>query len=297
MAARSSIGQWRKWYLDSGIDGLKGRLPGRPKQPPRPDTIRWLHWLLRRTPDKLGYVTSRWTSRLLAAELNGRIGRPIAASTIRKLLRRMGYRWRRARPTLFRRDPHKAEKLAAIADALENPKRHKAVFFVDEADVDFNPRIGATWSRRGKQVAVETPGQNQKRYVAGALGAHSGQVTFVESERKNSELFIALLEALRRRYRSAKEIVVICDNVITHKSKKTNKWLSKNPKFVLLFQPVYHPWVNRIERLWKQMHETVTCNHRWPTMDKLMVAVRCFLQAVSPFPGSPHGLARLESAV
>lgn len=25
----------------------------------------------------------------------------------------------------------------------------------------------------------------------------------------------------------------------------------KNVKFRLLFQPVYHPWVNVIERLWK----------------------------------------------
>ena len=32
----------------------------------------------------------------------------------------------------------------------------------------------------------------------------------------------------------------------------------KNPKFIVLFQPVYSPWVNQIERLWHALHETIT---------------------------------------
>ncbi|MGE0383517.1 MAG: IS630 family transposase, partial [Gammaproteobacteria bacterium] len=72
----------------------------------------------------------------------------------------------------------------------------------------------------------------------------------------------------------------------------TRRWLAKHPKVQLLFQPAYHPWVNRIERLWKALHDTVTRNHRHSTMDKLMQAVRRFLRVCQPFPGSPHGLAR-----
>jgi len=59
----------------------------------------------------------------------------------------------------------------------------------------------------------------------------------------------------------------------------------------LLFQPVYHPWVNRIERLWKALHDTVTRNHRYRTMDELMIAVRRFLVVCQPFPGNCHALA------
>ena len=32
----------------------------------------------------------------------------------------------------------------------------------------------------------------------------------------------------------------------------------KNPKFIVLFQPVYSPWVNQIERLWHALHETIS---------------------------------------
>jgi len=62
----------------------------------------------------------------------------------------------------------------------------------------------------------------------------------------------------------------------------------------LLFQPAYHPWVNRIERLWKAMHDTVTRNRRYATMDELLATVRGFVRACQPFPGNQHGLAKAE---
>jgi transposase len=81
------------------------------------------------------------------------------------------------------------------------------------------------------------------------------------------------------------------DNYRPHKSEITQRWLRNNPKFRLLFQPVYHPWVNRIERLWKALHDTVTRNHRYRTMDELMITVRRFLVGCQPFPGNNHALA------
>ena len=149
----------------------------------------------------------------------------------------------------------------------------------------------------GCQWAIPTPGQNTKRYLAGALHAHSGRLVYVEAEHKNSELFVRLLLALRRTYRRARRIVLIVDNYIIHKSRLTAAFLSRNPKFELLFQPVYHPWVNEIERLWKQLHDTVTRNHTWATMRELMEAVRRFLEAAQPFPGAQHGVASLGSRI
>ena len=66
---------------------------------------------------------------------------------------------------------------------------------------------------------------------------------------------------LRKRYRQAKTIRLIADNYVIHKSQITKTFLSHNKKFELIFQPAYHPGVNRIELLWKQLHDTVTRNH------------------------------------
>ena len=70
----------------------------------------------------------------------------VHASTVRRLLPRLGFVWRRARPTLNRRDPKKKRKLNAINRALAHRRPGTEVFYVDEADVDFNPRIGPTWT-------------------------------------------------------------------------------------------------------------------------------------------------------
>ena len=183
--------------------------------------------------------------------------------------------------------------MRAINKALRNSSAQTPVFYVDEADIDFNPRIGNGWMNKGQQTAIPTPGKNQKRYLAGALHAETGNVVWVEWEKKNSQLFVRLLAALRKRYRHAKQIILIADNYVIHKSAFTQCFLRHNRKFKILFQPAYHPWVNKIELLWKQLHDTITRNHRYPTMNRLMDAVRVFMEIVAPFPGSLPHLAKV----
>ena len=158
-------------------------------------------------------------------------------------------------------------------------------------DIHLNPKIGVDWGLRGKQRLVATPGRNEKYYLAGALHAGTGKVSYVGAISKCSELFINMLEQLRRTYRKAKTITLIVDNYIIHKSRKTQAWLKQNPKFNLLFQPVYSPWVNKIEKLWHALHETVTRNHKCNEMWQLLQRVRRFMETASPFPGNEYGLA------
>ena len=91
--------------------------------------------------------------------------------------------------------------------------------------------------------------------------------------------------------------MLILDNYGIHKSRVTERWLAENPKFQLLFQPTYYPWVNVIERLWKSMHDTVTRNHRCRSMYELCQSVARFLDVVQPFPGNGHRVAHLRSAI
>lgn len=168
------------------------------------------------------------------------------------------------------------------------------MFYVDEADVDFNPRIGAQWTPRGQQVEVPTPGQNIKHYLAGALHAHDGRIIWVEHPRKNSQLFLRLLEALLRAYRTARTLVLILDNYVIHKSASVRAWLAQHLKVRLVFQPTYSPWVNQIERLWKTLHDTITRNHRCATFRELALRIIRFLEVVQPFPGKQYALATLR---
>jgi len=290
-ACRKTVHHWRGLYEASGEAGLKPRTRGREAWKATQIILDQLDKLVRSDPTDLGYLRSRWSSELLALELNRQGWVAVHATTIRRWLVRLCMAWRRARPTLHIRDPRKIQRMRAIKRALRRASVNDEVFYVDEADIDLNPRIGSTWTPRGEQPTVATPGQNRKRYVAGALNARTGCVWWVEHAAKNSELFLRLLEALTRAYRRARRLFLILDNYRIHDSRVVRGWLANHPRIKRLFQPVYHPWVNRIERLWKQLHDTVTRNHRCLNLEQLMTAVRRFMHVCQPFPGNRPALA------
>ncbi len=155
--------------------------------------------------------------------------------------------------------------MAAIHKALDECCAEHPVFYEDEVDIHLNPKIGADWQLRGQQKRVVTPGQ-----VKPAMWAATA---------KSSALFISLLKRLKATYRRAKTITLIVDNYIIHKSRETQSWLKENPKFRVIYQPVYSPWVNHVERLWQALHDTITRNHQCRSMWQL-------LKKSSPFYGN-----------
>lgn len=142
------------------------------------------------------------------------------------------------------------------------------------------PKIGRDWMPKGHRRYVVTPGQNKKRFLAGALNAMTRKLTWVEATSKASEIFHKLLWKLASEYRSARRIHLIVDNYIIHSSRKTRRFLAQfGDRVVLHFLPPYCPDDNRIERVWLDLHANVTRNHRCRTIEELMVEVAAFLRA------------------
>ncbi len=103
-----------------------------------------------------------------------------------------------------------------------------------------------------------------------ALHSGTGKVSYVGGNSKSSALFISLLKRLKATYLRVKTITLIVDNYIIHKSRETQRWLKENPKFRVIYQPVYLPWVNHVERLWQALHDTITRNHQCRSMWQLL---------------------------
>ncbi len=80
-------------------------------------------------------------------------------------------------------------------------------------------------------------------------------------------------------YRVAIRIRLILDNYRIHSSRIVQAALSHRLKKISLhFLPPYCPNENKIERVWKDLHDEVTRNHRHATMDDLMKAVRRYIR-------------------
>ena len=167
-----------------------------------------------------------------------------------------------------------------LQQLLESTPEDEIILYVDEVDIHLNPKIGCDWMLNGVQKTVRTPGQNKKHYLAGALNARTREVTFVESEYKDSYLFIDQLWTLvERDYPNAKHIHLILDNYCIHSSGLTEVAVNAlADRMTLHFLPPYCPDHNRIERVWKDLHAEVTRNHTCSTMEELMHNVRTYIE-------------------
>ena len=197
-------------------------------------------------------------------------------------LRQIGARRGRPKPTVKCPWSKQAEnkRLRAITELLENLPADEVALYVDEVDIHLNPKIGLDWMVCGQQKLVLTPGTNQKRYLAGALDVRTGELIFVEAEKKNTLLFLYLLWKLVQHYPDTKKIHLILDNYCIHSTRQVQLSLETEAgrQLRLHFLPPYCPDHNRIERVWQDLHANVTRNHTCKDMNELMKRVRRYLR-------------------
>jgi transposase len=240
--------------------------------------------LIEGSPQEHGYRRPTWTQELLVLVLGERTGIRVSVTTMCRLLRQLGIRLNRPKPTVSCPWPRsrRIRRLRAIQRLIDNLAPGEVVVYLDEVDIHLNPKIGPEWTLAGKQKYVCTPGCNEKRYLAGALNPQTGKLTWVEGDRKNSLLFLDLLYKLvAETYRNARRVHIILDNYGIHDSQQVRLALKSAAasRIKLHFLPPYCPDHNRIERLWKDLHDNVTRNHRCAGMEELMSEVRLYLNA------------------
>ncbi len=277
---RDTVYRVAKRFRERGERGLfDGRLNNGPHKL-SDSFLAALDRLVRDSPQNHNHRRPTWTRELLLLTLL-RLGfKKVHVATLSRALALIRARRGRPRPTVAcpwskRR---KARRLKKIRDLIAGLPDDEVVVYEDEVDIHLNPKIGYDWMGHGQQKEVKTPGKNVKRYLAGALDVRTGQLHWVEGEKKDSWLFVELLGKLYHHYSEAKVIHVILDNYGIHDSQLV-AWalLEAGGRIKLHPLPPYCPNDNKIERLWQDLHAEVTRNHTCPDMDSLMVEVRHYL--------------------
>lgn len=284
LGAKSQVYRVAARFLAGGLAGLADRREDNGQTKITPAYQAELLRLVEESPRDSGYRRPTWTQELLTRVLAARLAIAISVPSMSRLLGRLGVGLRRPKPIV--KCPWKAARRRRRLRAIERLVMHlpadEVVVYVDEVDIHLNPKLGPDWTRRGRQKEVVTPGCNQKRYLAGAWDPKARGLIYVEGVRKNSLLFLQLLHKLATKsYPDAKRIHVILDNYGIHDSVQVRLAMRSEAaaRLELHFLPPYCPDHNRIERIWKDLHDNVTRNHRCATMEELMAEVRCYLAA------------------
>jgi putative transposase len=273
----STVSRWKRRFEAEGVGGVLGRPKGRRRSCIHHWAALVVRWVLTLSPADFRFARSRWSCEAVAVVLREDFRVEVGRETVRLWLHSAGLVWRRPRPVIRPKDPDREAKLRGLRALLHGLPDGETAVFMDEVDVNLNPKVGRMWMRRGEQAAVETPGTNEKRYLAGSIHWRTGRVFLTEGkprEGRSAALFLRHLDDLRRAFRHYKVIHVVCDNAGTHTpegSKLVRAYLGEwGHRVRLHYLPKYSPDTNPIERVWWRLHEAVTRNHRCHTMQELL---------------------------
>jgi transposase len=279
---RSTVYRVAARFREQGEDGLvDGRVDnGESKLSDEYLSVLWE--VVASCPLEHGWKRPTWTREMLVETMESKTGVRIHVSTMSVALAKIGARRGRPKPivesTWSKRAKNK--RLREIEELIDDLPEDEVAVYEDEVDIHLNPKIGLDWMVQAQQKEVLTPGQNEKRYLAGALNAKTGELIWVAGDSKNSLLFIRLLWELHQRYPEAQKIHVVLDNYSIHSTHEVETTLATpdGQRFALHFLPPYCPDHNKIERTWQDLHAYVTRNHKCSTMSSLMNNVRYFLR-------------------
>ena len=280
----ATIDRWKRRFETGGVEALYGEARGRKADLARAWAATAAGWVRHYWPSDFGLIRSRWCCATVVVLLMELHHVRVSVESVRRWLRESNLVWRRPRPVIGLKDPLYREKVAEIRLVLSRVPPSEAIVFTDEVDINTNPKLGAMWMERGRQALVVTPGNNEKRYLAGSLNWRTGTLIATPGKRRNGELFVAHLEELRRHFRCYRKVHVICDNAAFHKKGAVVSYLKEwGHRFELHYLPLYAPETNPIERVWWKLHETITRNHRCRSIGELLDLVFAWLEQRQPF--------------
>ena len=245
----------RDWLVRMHRMGLRARFNrthgGRKSKIPKsiPKTVRaWLN----NEPKKYGFESGSWQLNLILELIRQKFGMDCKARTLRRMLKRIGFSYRKSRPV----PPNSASKseqeefkAAAGRRARELGKNGYAALVEDEAAVGMSQELGYEWRPTGGRDTIQT-GFSKKAVCL--LGIMSKDMLYVRmTDSANSETFKEFLEDVCKNH---PKFYMVLDNASYHHSRTINEYVAGTGGDVELeFLPPRTPQLNQIENVWRDL--------------------------------------------
>lgn len=237
----------------------------------RDKVIELLPEIVKKQPRDFGWMRTRWSAELIGMEIADQTGIHYSPSQIRQLLHRADCQRRRPKPSIRRRPANWRAHMRRLMYELSDLQEGDVILYADEMKLELNPKSGPDSTAPGQRKKLVTPGGNRRWYIAGAYNPMTEHLVVCDGPKNTTELFVALCEKLASRYRGWGTLHLIVDNYCVHTSQGVEQRLEElDGKIELHFLPPYSPDENEIERVWWDVHENVTRNHRCDTIEELL---------------------------
>lgn len=218
----------------------------------------------------------------VAAFIGERFSIVYAERSVRHLLRRLGFRFKKTSPVPAKADPQDQRRFLRyrLRNRLKRARRQgEPVYFCDAVHPQYSTRATNAWIARAEPWHLPSHSGAQRLHLHGALNAEDpSDVLVLCSRRINTASTIALFDALQQNHPSGR-IHVVCDNASYYHSRDLRSWL-KNSRIHLLHLPPYAPNLNVIERLWKYLRKTVIDTTSYPSFSAFAEGVTAFFENI-----------------
>lgn len=131
--------------------------------------------------------------------------------------------------------------------------------------------LAARWY--GQRPTIEADyGRRGKVWTFGAFEPATGQALTWCADGRTSANFVAFLNQIVTTWTEG-QLILIADNLSTHKTLDVLLWALAHPRVSFLFQPTYAPWLNLIEPWWKTLRSLALKGRCFASADQITQAI------------------------
>ncbi len=284
-SSRSTTRRYYKMYLESGIERLFAWNTNRDFSLEREvvERTKRILELFHHKPAAFGINRTNWTQVALLKAYEQSYREALSRSTLARLIRRTGYRWKKARRVLTSPDPFYHEKVELLLSTLQSLATGEMFFFVDEwGPVQVRQRGGKAYRTDHATIPRRQISRGNVSLIA-ALSATTNQVTWHFLESKDSHAMMDMIEILYNQYHTQAKLYVTWDAVAWHNSglliealdhfNEETRACSVGPIIELVPLPTSSQFLNVVEGVLSGMTRAVINNSNYPNAVQMKQAI------------------------
>lgn len=227
----------------------------------------------------------RWTLKRLVAWVKDKFNIDCCRDTLRKVLKALGFSWKKARKLLNKANPGKRAAFLEKLDGLLDDALHQRclLVYIDEAHVHLDTDEGYGWSIRGERfwVSSSSPGRERVSFY-GIYLYNLGQVRIFPYDTANQFNTVDMLGKLRAEF-PGMPIKMVWDGAPYHRAQLV-KEAATTLDIGLEPLPGYSPDFMPVEHLWHWLREDVTYHTCYDRKEDLIAQVEQFQRRINVDP-------------
>lgn len=263
----------RHSYLQKGIEGLKDKRKGKPKElltkKQREEVIELLKT---KSPKDYHYDWDYWTTGIIGDLIKRQYNVQYKSKTsFYIILRQAKFTYHKPGRVYHERNEEEVKEWQKSAKPkLEKalPEENTIILTEDEMILSTQTTFQKIWLPQGEYPKIEISNKRQNRSIYGFLNIKTGQEHAFKTKWQNMYITVKVLKELRKIY-PLKRILIFWDGAGWHRGSKVQEFIQKDQNIETIYFPRYAPEENPQEHVWKNGRSQVANNQFIKNIDRI----------------------------